>query len=114
MSALASLRTDAYDLHPSNTTILNAEGTLSQIVELSAGEFWRLEGDSRWRAIICVSGEVWITQKRDVQDYVLTTGDIFLVTQRGRVLIEALCEASVVVTPSLRRAPYQGEYPVPV
>jgi hypothetical protein len=62
--------------------------------------------------IVCVSGEVWVTQKRDLRDYVLAPREMLVITQRGDVLIEALSEASVVVTASLKRAPYKGPYPV--
>lgn len=114
MSGLTSIRADVYGLHPLSATIRNADGTANEVVELSAGELWRLDGDNRWRAITCVRGEIWVTQKRDVQDYVLAAGDIFLVTQRGKVLIEALHKCSVEVTPPLRRTPYRGKYPLPV
>jgi hypothetical protein len=62
--------------------------------------------------IICVRGEVWVTQERDVRDYVLTAGEMFIVTQSGSVLIEALGDTSVEITPSLRSAPYRGGYAV--
>jgi hypothetical protein len=110
MSALASVKTDVVSLHPLTTAVRNAEGRLSEVVELGVQDLWRLDGDNRWRMIICVRGEIWVTQERDVRDYVLTAGDMLLVTQRGRVLIGALCDASVEITPSLQNAPYRGDY----
>jgi hypothetical protein len=112
MSAIASVKTDVFGLHPLTTAIRNTEGRPSEVVELRAAELWRLNGDNRWRMVVCVRGEIWITQERDVRDYVLTAGDMFIVTQRGNVLIGALCDASIEITPSLEGRPYRGNYPV--
>jgi hypothetical protein len=60
--------------------------------------------------IVCVSGVAWITQERDMQDYVLTAGQIFLVTLPGTVLVQGLKDATVQITPSLRARPYVGNY----
>ena len=84
--------------------VCNVRGPVSD-VELDACEFWRTNGDSRWRAIFCRRGEVWITQERDFQDYVLKAGEVFIVTQRGSVVVEALEDAAIQITPSLRTAP---------
>jgi hypothetical protein len=45
-----------------------------------------------------------------MQDYVLTPGQIFLVTLPGTVLVQGLKEAAVQITPSLRARPYVGDY----
>jgi hypothetical protein len=111
MSAVSSVKTDVFSLHPLTTAVRNTEGRLSEVVELDAEDLWRLDGDSRWRMIVCVSGEIWITQERDVRDYVLTAGEMFIVNQRGSVLIEALRDATVEITPSLEGRPYRGDYP---
>jgi hypothetical protein len=79
-------------------------------VELGLGELVRMQGDNRWRMIACMQGVVWITQERDMQDYVLTAGQIFLVTLPGTVLVQGVKESSVQVTPSLRTRPYVGNY----
>ena len=112
MSALASVETGVAGLRPLSGAIRNTEGKANASVELDTHELWRLEGDNRWRMIVCVHGEVWVTQKGDVRDYVLAPGEILVVTQRGGVLVEALSSASIVVTPSLRSRPYKGQYPV--
>lgn len=112
MSAIASVRTDSFSMHPLTTAIRNIEGRLSEVVELDTKDLWRLDGDNRWRMIICARGEIWITQERDVRDYVLTAGEMFIVTQRGSVLIEALRDASAEITPPLKSASYRGKYPV--
>lgn len=112
MSTLTTARTDGFAQRPLSTAIRNVEGRASEneVVALDAHRFWRLDGDNRWRMIVCTRGEIWITQERDLEDYVLRAGDMFLVTQRGKVLIGALCDASVEITPSLRKAPYRGDY----
>jgi hypothetical protein len=112
MSASASVKTGASDFHHLNTAMCNTEGTVGKVVELHAHELWSLDGDNRWRMIVCVRGEVWVTQRGDVRDYVLAPGEILVVTQRGGVLVEALSDASIVVTPSLKSRPYKGHYPV--
>jgi hypothetical protein len=75
------------------------------------GAVWRARGDQRGRVIICRRGLIWITQERDVVDYVLHEGEIFIVTLGGLVVVEALEPASVtVVTPSTRARPYAGDF----
>jgi hypothetical protein len=112
MSAISSVKTEVFGLHPMAAAIRNADGGLSEVVELSARDLWRLDEDNRWRMVICVRGEVWVTQERDMRDYILTAGQMFIVTQSGSVLIGALGDASVEVTPYLRSAPYRGGYEV--
>ncbi len=79
-------------------------------VHLDGRAVYRLDGDHRWHMIVCREGLVWITQERDVRDYVLSAGEIFIVTRRGRVLVQALPEARIEVTPSLEGSPYVGNY----
>jgi hypothetical protein len=78
-------------------------------LKLDAHALNRLEGDNRWRLVVCQKGVVWITQERDPRDYVLTAGDLFLVTEWGKVLVQALQAASVQITPSLKSAPYTAK-----
>ena len=79
-------------------------------VELAAGQFWQMAGDRRWQALVCLRGEIWVTQERDFRDYVLAAGEVFIVTQRGAVVVEALEDAVFEVTPSLQAAPYVGRF----
>ena len=80
-------------------------------LDLEAGALWKAGGDQRWRVIICRRGVVWITQERDVADYELREGEIFIVTLPGLVLVQALEPASLtIVTPSIRARPYAGDY----
>lgn len=79
-------------------------------LNLEVGALLEARGDQRWRAIVCRRGAVWITQERDGADYVLQAGEIFIVTLRGRVLVQALKPASVTVTPSIRATPHAQDY----
>ncbi|MBN1659773.1 MAG: DUF2917 domain-containing protein [Anaerolineae bacterium] len=80
-------------------------------LDLEVGALWQARGDQRGRAIICRRGVVWITQQRDVIDYVLEEGEIFIVTLPGLVLVQAVKPASVtIVTPSARARLYAGDY----
>jgi hypothetical protein len=79
-------------------------------VELRAHELWRADGDHRWQVITCQRGMVWITQRRDVRDYVLEAGEVFVITLPGAVLVQALDDACIQLSPSLRAKPYTGDY----
>ncbi len=114
MSTLTTARTEGLSLHSLSTAIRNVEGRVNEneIIDLEAQGFQRLDGDNRWRVILCTRGKIWITQECDVRDYVLEAGDMFIVSQPGSVLIEGLGDASVQITPSLKRKPYRGDYPI--
>ncbi|MGD8399160.1 MAG: DUF2917 domain-containing protein [Anaerolineae bacterium] len=89
----------------------NAVGPAAEVV-LPAGSLWRPDGHTCWRVIVCLQGRVWITQERDPRDYVLTAGEFFVVNQPGSVLVQAMVDARIQVTPSLRTAPYVGQWRV--
>jgi hypothetical protein len=109
---MSSVRLDAFRGTPGFPSVRNVPTTAATIIDMESKEMQHLKGDHRWRMIICREGTVWITQEHDVRDYVLTPGDVFLVTQSGRVLIEALEKARVELTPTLKTAPYVGDVPV--
>ena len=79
-------------------------------IELRAGKFWRAAGDSRWRAILCLEGMIWITQDGDVQDHVITTGEMFLVSQPGKVIAQALINSRMTITPCLATTSFRGRF----
>jgi hypothetical protein len=79
-------------------------------VELRAGQLWRVEGNNCWRAILCRQGIAWITQNRDLQDHVITAGEMFLISQPGTVIVQALGEARLEITPCLAAASFRGRY----
>lgn len=43
--------------------------------------------------LYCDSGVLWVTQSGDQEDHVLQTGEKLTVTNRGKVLIEAMRDA---------------------
>ena len=88
----------------------NIPEEISDTLALRAGELWHADGDHRWKAIICHRGVIWITQERDLHDYVLSAGEIFLVTLPGSVIVQGIQDASVQITPSLRATPYVGNF----
>jgi hypothetical protein len=73
--------------------------------ELAAGKLRRLDGDQRWEVIACRRGSLWITQANDPLDYLVGAGEMFVITQPGRVVIEALTAASVQLAPLLQTPP---------
>ena len=111
MAAISSVRTDVYSPPPMRVAVSNVQSPVTK-VELHSGDLWRMDGDQRWKMIVCLEGRLWITQERDVRDYEVRAGDMFIVTQPGLVLLQALAEACVQITPSLKTAPYVGNYGV--
>lgn len=91
---------------------LHNAGTWSAVQqqELGAGRIFRLDGDQRWRVVRCQEGVIWITQERDLQDYVLSAGEMFIITHPGRVVVQALEDATIEITAPLKTAPYAGNY----
>jgi len=77
---------------------------------LSTHQTLHLKGDQRWRMVICHQGVLWVTQENDLEDYVLKPGDMFLISLRGEVIIQALEDGILEITPSLKSHPYQGDY----
>lgn len=79
-------------------------------VSLETNEVWQMAGDNRWRIIICLKGETWITQERDLRDYILTAGEMFIVTQPGLVVVQARQAACIRLMPSLKPVSYMGDF----
>ena len=93
---------------------LRAGGAVSPVrepatyLDLPANSLRRLGGDHCWRIISCLRGAIWITQERDVHDYVLRAGEMFIVTLPGSLLVQAFQDASIQITSPLRPAPFIG------
>ena len=109
MSAVSSVKVDMLHSCFVRSAVRNVEEPVVE-VELRAHELWRVDGDHRWQVISCQRGMVWVTQKRDLRDYVLTAGEVFVITLPGTVLVQALEDASIQLSPSLRATPYVGDY----
>lgn len=59
-----------------------------------------LDGDARGTEIACLQGILWVTQQDDGQDYILNSGDRMVISRRGRVVIEAISDAILRITPA--------------
>lgn len=79
-------------------------------VELRAGHLWRAGGNNCWRAIICREGVVWITQDGDVHDHVIAAGEMFLISQPGKVIAQALVDTLIEITPCLASPSFWGRF----
>ena len=54
--------------------------------------------EGRGRQIVCVSGELWITQYNDTRDIVLKAGETFTMDRRGLTLVHALRPSTLRVS----------------
>lgn len=70
-------------------TKINIHPTLRDI-HLSQDMTWRVEGDLRGEQITCTDGKLWVTQENDMTDYILNRGEIFWVTNSGKVVVQAM------------------------
>jgi len=77
---------------------------------LSANQTLQLQGDQRWRMVICHQGVLWVTQENDLEDYVLKPGDMLLISLRGKIVTQALEDVILEITPSLKSHPYRGDH----
>jgi hypothetical protein len=80
------------------------------IVPLRSGQLWRADGNNCWRAIMCREGVLWITQTGDLQDHIITAGEMFLISQPGEVLVQALDSARFEITPCLAGTSFRGRF----
>lgn len=79
------------------STVTNVRAPTRE-VELYANQVWELGGDHRWRVLLCLQGELWVTQEGDGRDYLLAAGQMFIVTRPGLVVVQALQPARVQIT----------------
>jgi hypothetical protein len=64
--------------------------------DLRKHQLMRLD-DARGAAIVCLQGELWLTQDGDYRDIVLAPGDRFSLDHAGVTLVTALRASSVCV-----------------
>jgi len=72
-------------------------------VQMPANSLLRVEGDGRGIKILCRSGSCWITQERDLKDYLLGNKDDFTINRDGLVVVQALTDTEIVVSPEIER-----------
>jgi hypothetical protein len=58
-------------------------------IQLDAKRFLTLR-DARGTRVLCIAGELWITQDRDTTDYVLGPGDALEIGVDGVVVVHGL------------------------
>ena len=64
--------------------------------DLPHGALWSTE-PQRGLTIHCAQGELWITQAGDDRDTVLSVGKAFVPRAKGRVVVQALSDARVML-----------------
>ena len=78
---------------------MNANTSTQQpTIHMHRRDFQRIGAVKPGDTIFCDSGILWITQAGDRRDYVLRQGQEMTVTQRGKVLVEAISEADLHIS----------------
>ena len=83
------------------TAARHVPSSAATAIRLGAGGVMPLPGGGGGGAgnrIACVSGTLWVTQEGDAHDYVLKAGDHFRAGGRGRVVVQALSDATLEVS----------------
>ena len=80
------------------------------MVDLATGQGWGVTGRRRQQTLFCLQGRVWVTQEGDIQDYLLESGDAFLITLPGLVLVRAFTPARIGYAESLLPVPFKGRF----
>ncbi len=73
---------------------LVATQTSIKIMQLAAYEVWKARAVPKLK-VTCERGIVWLTQSGDPLDYILHPGQSFLPTCRGKVVVQALTQATI-------------------
>ncbi len=69
------------------------------LTRLRKGELHSHVGDCG-HGIAVFEGRVWVTQDNDLRDFVLDAGESFTIERRGRVVVQALSDASLLLLDS--------------
>jgi len=59
-------------------------------IMLNTGEIVCIDGDARNLTISCQSGKLWVTQSGDLNDYLVSPGENFVISRKGRIAVTAL------------------------
>jgi quercetin dioxygenase-like cupin family protein len=76
------------------------------VVELERGALLPVH-DGAGATVVCLQGEVWITQEHEGTDVVLEAGESFRLTLNGRTMVQALSASRVAV-----EAPPASAWPI--
>ena len=66
------------------------------VVELERGGLLPLH-DGAGATVVCVEGELWITQEHDGEDVLLSAGESLRLSRNGRTVVQALRASRVAV-----------------
>jgi Protein of unknown function (DUF2917) len=69
-------------------------------IQLEAGSLLRMDGSYRGVSFLCCSGLCWITQEGDSKDYLLEHQQNFTINQDGVVVVQALADTELLVSPA--------------
>ena len=69
---------------------------------LPSHRLFRLDGDRRGTRILCIGGEIWVTQEGDACDHMLKSGDQFMVSRRGMVIVQGWPDGKAQISHSRR------------
>jgi hypothetical protein len=83
-----------------NRKAATGTGQMSE-VRLAAKSLLKMQSDGRGLTVVCRSGLCWITQEGDPKDYLLKDKERFTTQRDGLVLIQAVADTELVVTPRL-------------
>jgi quercetin dioxygenase-like cupin family protein len=76
------------------------------VVDLERGGLLPLH-DGAGATVVCVEGEIWITQEHDGRDLLLSAGESLRLSRNGRTVIQALRGSRVAV-----KAPPASGWPI--
>ena len=68
-------------------------------VSLAPGQVFALDGDKRGFEILCQRGQLWITQVDDREDHLLASGEKFLISKAGTVVIQGVQQGTLRISP---------------
>jgi len=68
-----------------------------QKITLTENSFWSAHCRSNEIQIECQEGAVWITQEGDYRDIILHAGQRYGIEKRGRVIVQAIAGARILV-----------------
>lgn len=71
-------------------------GSRRVVIELDRGGILPIH-DAAGAQVVCLQGDLWITQEQDVRDLVLNAGDSLQLAKNGRALVQALSPARIAV-----------------
>lgn len=81
----------------------NQPATLPETVQLNRRKLYLVHVKSHPVEILCLRGQVYITQERDAKDYLLTSGQRLIASRPGIVIIEAYENSQVSIMQALEK-----------